>query len=67
MLYKMEQLKWLEVDGEETYKFVGKGKATAKEIENLIIMDETSVDLYGFHLITNYEDLKGGNNAESKD
>ena len=57
MLLTFEQMKHLEPDGEDTYIFKWKGVAT-EEIQELLELDESYVDLYGKHMITNYEDLK---------
>lgn len=58
MLLTFKQMKHLEPYGEDTYKFKGKGVATEEEIQELLELDESYVDLYGKHMITNYEDLK---------
>lgn len=58
MLLTMEQMKHLEVVGNDTYKFVGNENATDNEKEELRYLDESYVDLYGYHMITNHEDLK---------
>ena len=57
MILTNEQMKHLEVDGNETYRFTGHESATAEERQELKELDESSVDLYGFHMITNYKDL----------
>lgn len=57
MILTMEQMKYLEADGKETYKFTGHESATAEERQELKELDESAVDLYGFHMITNYKDL----------
>lgn len=58
MLLTYEQMKYLEPDGEDTYKFIGKDEATDEEKEKLVELDESFVDLYGKHMVTNYKDLK---------
>ena len=57
MLLTMEQMKYLEPDGDDTYKFKGDGNASKEERQKLIELDESCVDLYGKHMITNYKDL----------
>lgn len=57
MILTNEQMKYLEADGKETYKFVGHDVATEKERQELKELDESAVELYGFHMITNYKDL----------
>ena len=57
MILTMEQMKYLEANGKETYKFTGHESATAEERQELKELDESAVDLYGFHMITNYKDL----------
>jgi hypothetical protein len=58
MLLTLEQMKHLASDGEETYKFIGRDVATMEEIKQLRELDESHVDLYGFHMVSNYEELK---------
>lgn len=58
MILTFEQLKHLEAVGEDTYKFIGKDKATDEEIKELVELDESYVDVYGKHMITNHEELK---------
>lgn len=50
-------MKYLEPDGDDTYKFTGEGKATEDERQKLIDIDESYVVLYGKHMITNYKEL----------
>lgn len=57
MILTMEQMKYLEPDGKETYRFNDDGKATKEEKQKLIELDESYVDLYGYHMITNYKEL----------
>lgn len=57
MILTYEQMKYLEVDGEETYRFTGKREATKEEKEQLREIDESFLELNGRHLITNYSDL----------
>lgn len=58
MLLTREQMKYLEADGEDTYRFTGKDKATSEEKEELKEIDESYVMLYGKHLVTNHEELE---------
>lgn len=58
MILSMDQMKYLEPDGEDAYKFNGKDVATDEEKEKLLELDESAVELYGKHIITNYEELK---------
>lgn len=58
MILTYEQMKYLEADGEETYKFTGQGEATEEEKQQLLELDEAYLDLQGKHMITNHEDLK---------
>jgi len=61
MILTYDQCKWLatKIGGEhKQFEFTGKGKATAKEIEELKELDDFQYDVFGYHLITNYEDLK---------
>ena len=57
MYYTFEQLKGLVIDGPKTYKVVDMNISKERKKE-LLEMDEACVELYGFHLITNYQDLK---------
>lgn len=57
MLLKLEQMKYLEADGDDTYKFTGKDKASDEEKQKILELDESYVDLYGKHMITNLKDL----------
>ena len=58
MILTMEQMKHLKADGAETYKFIGQDTATEEEKQELLELDESCVELYGTHMITNYEELK---------
>ena len=58
MLLTKKQAKHLVPNGDECYKFVGQNIATYEEKKKLIELDESYFDVYGFHIITNYEDLK---------
>ncbi len=56
MLLTMEQSKYLEADG-DVFRFVGQGKASKKEKQDLKDFDESCIDIYGRHMITNYTEL----------
>lgn len=56
MLLTMEQSKYLEADG-DVFRFVGQGKTSKKEKQDLKDFDESCTDLYGRHMITNYTEL----------
>lgn len=61
MILSADQCKWLAKDVNsktDQFVFVGVGKATAKEIEELKGLDELSAEVQGRHLISNYDDLK---------
>lgn len=57
MILGLEQMKYLEVAGEETYFFKDNGKATDKERKELKELDKSFLDIEGSHLILNYGDL----------
>lgn len=60
MLLELNTSKWLVKDAledTEQLTYTGKGKATKKEVEDLKELDKENLQLYGFHLIKNYEDL----------
>lgn len=58
MLLSLDQLKHLEPDGEEKYKFVDDGSVTDKEKAKILEMDADFFEVYGEHIITNLEELK---------
>lgn len=58
MLLSLDQLKHLEPDGEEKYKFVDDGSVTDKEKVKIVEMDADFFEVYGEHIITNLEKLK---------
>lgn len=61
MILTVNQCKWLvaKYGGNRTqFEFIGQGKATAAEIEELKELDEATQEINGYHLITNYEELK---------
>lgn len=57
MILTMEQMKHLETDGDDTYKFIDDGNTSKEERQKLIELDESYFDLYGKHMIENYKDL----------
>ncbi|VUZ28521.1 Uncharacterised protein [Acetobacterium wieringae] len=57
MLITIDMASNLEADGEETYKFINQENCTAEMRQKLKEFDESCLDIYGFHIITNYEDL----------
>ena len=57
MLMTMKQMKHLDPDGEETYRFNDDGTVSNEERQNLVDLDSFFVSLFGKHMITNYEDL----------
>lgn len=58
MLLTVEQMKHLEPEGEETFRFVDNGNVTEKEKAEIFEMDEDFFEVYNKHLITNLEELK---------
>ena len=58
MLFTKEQLRNLEADGEETFKFVDNGKISAKEKQRILDLDNDFFEIYGKHIITNHHELK---------
>lgn len=52
----MKQSKYLESDG-DAFLFVGQNKASKKELQELKDFDESCLELYGKHMITNYNEL----------
>ena len=58
MLLKIGQHNHLVADGEGKLKFVGHDVATDEEKRKLLELDESYLDIYDYHIITNYEDLK---------
>lgn len=58
MLLTMEQAKYLVSDlGEEGFIFKDYGKATLKEKQDLIDLDDDFYEIYGKHIIQNIEEL----------
>lgn len=63
LLFTFEQLEnfkkeYLELVGDECFKFTGQGKASKDLKEKLIKKDKEWVNVFGYHLITNYKDLE---------
>ena len=58
MLLTSEQMKHLELDGEDQFRFVNDGSATNEEKQSLLDLDDDYVAIYNTHLITNYQELK---------
>lgn len=56
MLLTREQGRHLEKDGER-FKFVDDGTVTQEDRARLRRLDESTLSLYGYHLITNYKEL----------
>lgn len=57
MLLTMEQSKYLESDG-DAFRFTGQNIANKREKQDLKDFDESCVDIYGKHMITNYTELE---------
>lgn len=58
MILTNEQVKWLEADGDEQFRFIGQNRATKEEKSELKDLDDSYLDLNGAHLISNFEDLR---------
>ena len=58
MLLTYEQMKHLEADGEESFRFVDNGEVSNEEKAELIELDADYFEIYQEHIITNIEDLK---------
>jgi len=52
----------LELDGEDTYMFVDNGNVSDSYREELFDWDAEYFEVYGYHMITNYQDLKKTSN-----
>lgn len=57
MLLTMEQAKYLDADG-DLFRFVGQDQASPQERRDLKTLDDSYIDLYGQHMITNFRDLE---------
>lgn len=61
MILTLEQMrknmKYLKPVGDEKYQFVRTQETTEEDIKNAKEFDESYVDIYGFHVITNYKEL----------
>lgn len=58
VLLTYEQCKYLKAVGDEHFKFIGHDKASNKEKKELLKLDDFLFDVYGYHVIINYIDLK---------
>ncbi len=58
MLLTVEQMKHLELDGEEGFRFVPHGKITDRERQMLLDLDADYFTVYNQHIITNLCALK---------
>lgn len=58
MLLTQKQAKHLESAGEGKFRFVDDGTVTKKEKQKLLDLDAGYFEIYGYHIITNLEDLK---------
>ena len=58
MLLTFKQMKYLQVDKKDTFKFVDNGNSTAEERKELLELDEDYFEIYGHHIISNFEELK---------
>lgn len=56
-LNEIKKLKWLIPGNDNMFVYIGKGKATKEEINVILEFDEDNYDLFGGHIIENYEDL----------
>lgn len=57
MLLTMAQMKHLEPDGNEKFKYVDNGNATAEEKQELRDLDEDFFAVYQYHIITNIKEI----------
>lgn len=57
MLLTYEQSKYLEADPNGEFRFCGQGQATPAEKKRLLRLDESYFDVYGYHVISNYQEL----------
>lgn len=57
MLLKYQQMKYLKVADQDSYRFEDNGKATKEEKQELKELDEAYVFINGKHMIVNYEQL----------
>lgn len=58
MLFTRKQLKHLEADGNDKFRFVDNGNVTEREKKDLLELDAAMFEIYEYHIITNLEDLK---------
>lgn len=54
----VRRFKHLESDGEGNFRFVDNGKVTPKERKYLLELDADYFEIYGYHIITNIDELK---------
>ena len=54
----IKKLKHLESDGKGNFLFVDNGNVTAKERQKLLDFDADYFEVYGYHIITNIDELK---------
>ena len=54
----MKQMKYLEADGEERFKFVDDGKVSARKKRELLKLDADFFEVYQYHIITNLGELE---------
>lgn len=57
MLPTYEQAKFLIPDGADTFKFIKRPETTEEDLKKAKEIDLSYFDVYGFHVITNYEEL----------
>lgn len=59
MILTMQQMKWLEKKpyDEKQYYFIGQEKATKAERDELKETDNSFLEIYGYHMIDNYQEL----------
>lgn len=71
MLFDIRVAKFLKIDTNRTqgsnefYFFVNKGNITKSELETLKGMEYDYYEIYGEHLITNYQELEKITNVEN--
>ena len=58
VLLTTKQMKHLESDGEDCFKFVDNGHVTEREKKELLELDADYYEVYQYHIITNIEELK---------
>lgn len=58
MLLTIEQMKHLEHIEDDKFRFVDDGNVSDKEKAKLLELDADYFEIYQYHIITNYEELK---------